>query len=222
MKRSEEREYNIRRVIHTAQMLFIADGISATPISRIAEAAGLTLTSLYRYFRNKDALVFAAWRDALATFFADFMEQYAREAASCKTGYEKFVACMHIYFRIYDRRPEWYDYTREMFSAYSEKGTGNDVNNVFWKYYDREIPAPALKALRERVADGSILPDVNIYAVYQCLLNAYTGTTIYENLSFGVSPVAVVQFTGEMLVNYIKNEPGTPALCNKTEKTRDV
>lgn len=49
MKRSEEREYNIRRVIHTAQMLFIADGISATPISRIAEAAGLTPTSLYRY-----------------------------------------------------------------------------------------------------------------------------------------------------------------------------
>lgn len=61
---------------------------------------------------------------------------------------------MHIYFRTYDRRPEWYDYTREMFSAYSEKGTGNDVNNVFWKYYDREIPVPALKALREGVADG--------------------------------------------------------------------
>ena len=52
MKRSEEREQNIRRVIHTAQTLFIADGIAATPISRIAEAAGLTPTSLYRYFRN--------------------------------------------------------------------------------------------------------------------------------------------------------------------------
>ena len=190
MKRSEQREQNIQRVICVAQSLFIADGIAATPISRIAEAAGLTPTSLYRYFRNKDALVFAAWRDALATFFSDFMAQYTREAASCKNGYEKFVVCMHIYFRTYDRRPEWYDYTREMFSAYSEKGTGNDVNNVFWKYYDREIPVPALKALREGVADGSIRPDVNIYAVYQCLLNAYTGTTIYENLSFGVSPVA--------------------------------
>lgn len=44
MKRSEEREQNIRRVIHTAQTLFIADGIAATPISRIAEAAGLTPT----------------------------------------------------------------------------------------------------------------------------------------------------------------------------------
>ena len=162
MKRSEQREQNIQRVIHVAQSLFIADGIAATPISRIAEAAGLTPTSLYRYFRNKDALVFAAWRDALATFFSDFMAQYTREAASCKNGYEKFVVCMHIYFRTYDRRPEWYDYTREMFSAYSEKGTGNDVNNVFWKYYDREIPVPALKALREGVADGSIRPDAHL------------------------------------------------------------
>lgn len=140
---------------------------------------------------------------------------YAREAATCKTGYEKFVVCMHIYFSIYDAQPEWYDYTREMFSAYSEKNTGSDVNNVFWKYYDKEIPVPALKALREGVADGSIRPDVNIYAVYQCLLNAYTGTTIYENVSFGVSPVDVVQFTGELLVNYIKNEPNTFALYNK-------
>ena len=50
MKRSEQREQNIQRVICVAQSLFIADGIAATPISRIAEAAGLTPTSLYRYF----------------------------------------------------------------------------------------------------------------------------------------------------------------------------
>ena len=80
---------------------------------------------------------------------------------------------------------------------------------------------PALKALREGVADGSIRPDVNIYAVYQCLLNAYTGTTIYENVSFGVSPVDVVRFTGELLVNYIKNKPDAPALCNNAGKTPD-
>ena len=61
---------------------------------------------------------------------------------------------MLIYFRIYDDQPEWYDYTREMFSAYSEKNTGSDVNNVFWKYYDKELPVPALQALREGVADG--------------------------------------------------------------------
>ena len=67
-----------------------------------------------------------------------------------------------------------------------------------------------------------IRPDVNIYAVYQCLLNAYTGTTIYENLSFGVSPVDVVQFTGELLVSYIKNEPDASVLAGKREKASDM
>ena len=43
MKRSEQREQNIQRVICVAQSLFIADGIAATPISRIAEAAGVVL-----------------------------------------------------------------------------------------------------------------------------------------------------------------------------------
>ena len=185
MKRSEERAYNIQKVIKTAQSLFISDGIAATPITRIAEAANLTPTSLYRYFQNKDALVFAAWQDALVTFYSAFMD---------------------IYFSFYHEMPEWYDYTREMFSSYSEKNQDNEVKNVFWKYYDKEIPIPVLKALREGVADGSIRPDVNIYAVYQCLLNAYTGTTIYENVSFGVSPVEIVRFTGELIANYIKNE----------------
>lgn len=206
MKRSEEREYNIRKVIQTAQGMFIADGIAATPISRIAEAADLTPTSLYRYFKNKDALVFAVWQDALVTFYKGFTERYVRIAPEPKNGYEKFVACMDVYFSFYHETPEWYRYTREMFASYSEKSEGNDVQNVFWKYYDKEIPVPALKALREGVEDGSIRPDVNIYTVYQCLLNAYTGTTIYENVSFGVSPVEIVRFTGEVIANYIKNE----------------
>lgn len=206
MKRSEERAYNIQKVIKTAQNLFIADGIVATPISRIAEAADLTPTSLYRYFKTKDALVFAVWQDALVTFYNRFTERYIRIAPEPRNGYEKFVACMDVYFSFYHETPEWYRYTREMFSSYSEKTEGNEVRNVFWKYYDKEIPVPALKALREGVEDGSIRPDVNIYMVYQCLLNAYTGTTIYENVSFGVSPVEIVRFTGDVIANYIKNE----------------
>lgn len=206
MKRSEERAYNIRKVIKAAQDLFIADGIAATTINRIAEAADLTPTSLYRYFHNKDALVFAAWQDALVTFYKQFTERYVQTAPEPQNGYEEFVACMDVYFSFYHEAPEWYSYTREMFASYSEKSEGNEVKNVFWRYYDKEIPVPALKALRAGVADGSIRSDVNIYTVYQCLLNAYTGTTIYENVSFGVSPVEIVRFTGELIANYIKNE----------------
>ena len=42
MKQSEEREYNISRVIKAAQDLFISEGVYATSINRIAQEADLS------------------------------------------------------------------------------------------------------------------------------------------------------------------------------------
>lgn len=206
MNQKEEREYNILRVIRSAQELFIQNGIYATSINRIAQEVDLSPMSIYRYFNNKDTLVYMVWQDALSTFFTQYMERYNAAVTDSMTGYERYVAAMDIYFQIYREFPQWFSYTQEMFSyAPSEKTTGEEIVNVFWQYYDKEIPVPALKALRLGVEDGSIRADVNIYAVYQCLLNAYTGATIYENVSFGVSPVDIIQFTGQLIANYIKN-----------------
>lgn len=206
MRQSEEREYNINRVIKAAQELFISDGIYATSINRIAQAADLAPMSLYRYFKNKDTLVYTVWQDALDTFFHQYMDRYRPASSDCRTGYEKFVVAMDIYFEIYKEFPKWYAYTQEMFSyAPSDERSVKEIKNVFWQYYDKEIPVPALKALKEGVEDGSIRPDINIYTVYQCLLNAYTGTSIYENVSFGVLPVDIIKFTADLIAKYIKN-----------------
>ena len=187
MTQSEERIQNRNRVIKTAQRLFLDEGIASVSINRIAAEAELAPMSVYRYFGSKDKLIAEVWHDALVIFYDDFMRRYHDITADMDAGYDRFIACMDLYISIYREFPQWFRYTREMFSSYSEKNQDNEVKNVFWKYYDKEIPIPVLKALREGVADGSIRPDVNIYAVYQCLLNAYTGTTIYENVSFGVS-----------------------------------
>ena len=206
MSQREERENNIARVIDVALGLFISDGIAATSINRIAKKSGLAPMSIYRYFGSKDMLVAQVWQNALNDFYRRYMEKYERMNLRDSSGYEKFVASMDVYFSAYSEFPQWYDYTREMFAyRFSGDTEGGEIYNVFWKYYDREIPIPALKALKEGVADGSIRKDVDIYAVYQVLLNAYTGTAIYENVSFGVKPVDVVRFTGNLIANYIKN-----------------
>lgn len=222
MKRSEQREQNIQRVIHVAQSLFIADGIAATPISRIAEAAGLTPTSLYRYFRNKERACLCRVARCIGDVFLGFMEQYTREAASCKNGYEKFVVCMHTIFALMTAGRSGMTIRAKCSPPTRRRGRATTSTMSSGSITTARSPSRRSRRCVRAWPTGSIRPDVNIYAVYQCLLNAYTGTTIYENLSFGVSPVVVVQFTGEMLVNYIKNEPSTPALCNKTEKTQDV
>jgi AcrR family transcriptional regulator len=67
----------LERVVSTADRLFYADGIHATGVDTIADAAKVSKASLYTYFRTKDDLVGAyvegrsvAWREHLATELA--------------------------------------------------------------------------------------------------------------------------------------------------------
>lgn len=196
------------RVVKIAQDLFIDEGVAATSVNRIAKEAGLTPMSVYRYFGTKDGLVIAAWRDALAQFYEKFMERYARRSKNLQTGFEKYVACMEEYTNAYTEFPKWYAYTREMLSYAMEENieTELNINDVFWQFTDREIPIPALVALREGIADGLIRPDIDIHMIYQILVNAYTGTNIYDGTKYAIDPVETLRTSSAIIANYIKND----------------
>ncbi len=196
------------RVVKIAQDLFIDEGVAATSVNRIAKEAGLTSMSVYRYFGTKDGLVIAAWRDALAQFYEKFMERYGRHSENLQTGFEKYVACMEEYTNAYTEFPKWYAYTREMLSYAMEENieTELNINDVFWQFTDREIPIPVLIALREGIADGSIRSDIDIHMIYQILVNAYTGTNIYDGTKYAIDPVETLRTSSAIIANYIKND----------------
>lgn len=208
MSKQQIRDKNRQRVIEVAQELFIDDGVAVTSINRIAKAAGLTPMSVYRYFGTKDGLVIAVWRDALTQFYEKFMERYTVRVRTLKTGFEKYVACMEEYTNAYTVMPKWYAYTREMLSYAMEENIETELNisDVFWKFTDKEIPIPVLIALREGIADGSIRADVDIHMIYQILINAYTGTNIYDGTDFAIDPVETLRTSSEIIANYIKND----------------
>ena len=180
MNQSDEKKDNIQRVIETALDMFMENGIAATSMNQIARKVNLSQMSLYRYFSNKEELILRIWKYALTEFYRYFYERYTGDE-NASTGYERFVACMRAYYSLYEEFPNWYKYTHE-------------------------IPIPALKALKDGVEDGSIRKDINIYAIYQILLNAFTGVTLYENISFGVAPEAIVHMTASLISKYIKSE----------------
>ena len=60
MSMQEVREQNIALVTQTALACFVENGIEKTTIRDIAQHAGLTERSVYRYFAGKDELVIAA------------------------------------------------------------------------------------------------------------------------------------------------------------------
>ena len=81
-----------------------------------------------------------------------------------------------------------------------------NIKDVFWQFTDREIPIPALIALREGIADGSIRPDIDIHMIYQILVNAYTGTNIYDGTKYAIDPVETLRTSSAIIANYIKND----------------
>ena len=208
MSKQQIRDKNRQRVIEVAQTLFIDEGVAVTSVNRIAKEAGLPPMSVYRYFGTKDCLVIAAWRDALKQFYERFMERYELRAKTLKTGFEKYVACMDEYKNAYTEMPKWYAYTREMLSYAMEENIETELNisDVFWQFTDKEIPVPALIALREGIADGSIRSDIDIHMIYQILINAYTGTNIYDGTDFAIDPVETLRTSSEIIANYIKND----------------
>ena len=125
-----------------------------------------------------------------------------------QTGFEKYVACMEEYTNAYTEFPKWYAYTREMLSYAMEENieTELNINDVFWQFTDREIPIPALVALREGIADGSIRPDIDIHMIYQILVNAYTGTNIYDGTKYAIDAVETLRTSSAIIANYIKND----------------
>lgn len=209
MNQSEIREQNIQRVLETAQNLFLENGVADTSINSIAEHCGLSPMSIYRYFKTKDFLAARVWQMSMIMFYEQYyMPAYRQEASKLTNGYEKFLACTRVYIQYYTEHPEWFAYTREMFQIASrvneiDEKEHKDEN---WKGFFQEIPIPLLKALSEGKEDGSVRSDVNIYEVYQVFTNVYTGTTIYDSFTEGVTTLDIMRYTAQLLAENIRGD----------------
>ena len=197
MEQNEVREHNLKRVIWSAQSLFIYNGVAKTTISQIAAECGLSDMSVYRYFGNKKNLVDAVWKESLTEFYSTFERELEKKGADNKPGYEQFLDVIDLYVNIYTENPKFFSYTQEMFMMHAEEFLKNSYMGK---------PLPMLKALLKGTEDGSIRNDVNIYEVYQLLSNVYTGVAINDNIDQGVSALSVLRLTRKMLAEYLKSE----------------
>ena len=58
-------EENRARILEVARRLFLADGYAATPVSRIADQADVSVETIYKAFGGKAGLVRSLWERAL-------------------------------------------------------------------------------------------------------------------------------------------------------------
>ena len=105
-RRSPDQEAEVRgRVTQIATQLFLERGIEAVSMRRIAAEAGVSVMSLYDYFRSKNEIVRSMWE----RFFSKCFERVERAAAT--RGLEprgRLAAACTAYTRYWLDHPDEY------------------------------------------------------------------------------------------------------------------
>jgi AcrR family transcriptional regulator len=72
-KRDQNREEKRAEIVAAARSLFLKDGFEATPISRVAQAAGVSANTIYWYFKDKDEVLVAVLDVELSVRMTEYL-----------------------------------------------------------------------------------------------------------------------------------------------------
>lgn len=90
-----------QRILREAMRLFARQGLSATSIRDIADAAGYTNPALYKHFRTKEALALLLFERS----YSELQRHLTRAVAQSSGFPEKLRAFLSAYCAFYDAHP---------------------------------------------------------------------------------------------------------------------
>ena len=89
---------------HNARQLFVEKGIERVSFSAVADSCGIARATLYKYFPDKESLLWAIHRQALRTFGNALL---ARAEARPLTALERFSVYFEELARRFELDPEF-------------------------------------------------------------------------------------------------------------------
>lgn len=103
-RREQERDNLRRAILDAAAGLFLEQGYDGLSMRQIAERIGYSATTIYRYYEDKDALLFAIVQEG----FFRFGEQLEEAAQSSADPRERLAALGHAYIDFGLKNPAYY------------------------------------------------------------------------------------------------------------------
>ncbi|MBL8023488.1 MAG: TetR/AcrR family transcriptional regulator [Elusimicrobia bacterium] len=94
------------RVMRAAVALFVKQGVEATTIKDIADAAGVSAGALYNHFKGKHELAWALF----STHLQAFTEKLSKQLAEGKNSEEKVRLYVEACFNAFDSNPDLFTY----------------------------------------------------------------------------------------------------------------
>ena len=186
MSMQEVREQNIALVTQTALACFVENGIEKTTIRDIAQHAGLTERSVYRYFAGKDELVIAA-----AYLYWDRAKELAAQSLAKQrrrgmTGIEEIRVLLRSYAGLIFTDPAGIRFSRDAEVALCNAGRQHAVINRPPERFE-VAPGPIAAAIRRGLSDGTVDPEADVKTLYYNTYDSILG--VIQRMSVGVPSV---------------------------------
>ncbi len=180
-KRSR-RETNRERVTAQALECFVEQGIEAAKISEIAQRAGVTERSVYRYFATKADLVLETallfWSEAMGQVDA----QAQRELTRGMCGAERISKILRGYAQLYFTRRQMLVFVHEAEAYLNRCGKALLVENKPPAAFEDCI-GPLSAAIHKGMEDGSVRTDIDVASLYYNTYDAMLG--LIQKLAIG-------------------------------------
>ena len=198
-------------ILETAEQLFMEYEIKEISMSRIAQECGITRATLYRYFENRDEIVWEIYIHFSEKTLGSILERI-REP--------KFTTCekMAIYLRglvdIYLQMPEYYKFFFHFSKEYLNNQLYPDTEYTRELYETTGMTSGAMVgSLVENFEDGSVREglkktETGISVVYGALgaLQIICGNSDAIPVKYGVPAIDVLVAAMNTLLQGVRNE----------------
>jgi AcrR family transcriptional regulator len=177
---SAEREETTRRsILRAARTAFVEKGFHEATTHDVAREAGLSVGSIYTYFRNKDDLI----RESVLAANKDETDAVLRDVRSTGTVREKMTRAIAGWYAYAIEAPGVPAFLAEAWAAASRKPL---IRDLVARRRERIVTVATL-ILQEGVTAGELAPGFDVDVAARALAALLDGVVL-ERIESGTSP----------------------------------
>lgn len=173
MRQEELRAQNKQKVLEEALKCFYYDGIERTKVANVAQRAGVTSMSVYRYYGDKESIVIEAAMLFWNKMVDDMIAAIGAQDFDGLSGLDRLEKLLKLYMAMYRQNAQALILLQE-FDMYMCKRKFADGRDRLSACYEK-LAQPIKIAFEKGIGDGSIRGGIDNEVLCTTLLNALFG-----------------------------------------------
>lgn len=163
------REKQRRLILGAAQSLFDQHGIERVTMADIIGASGLMRSTIYQYFPNKDAIIWALMRDIMERYNTAF-QQALQEVSG--PALAQIMAILTLLGDELVSNPAQVRFLAQFDALYARNWSAEQLLDLEAQIFPQALALSLTALVRDGIADGSLRPDLNPELTMHSVINA--------------------------------------------------